>query len=122
MPLVRNPGSIVFSFVTDLIISPDATSRPQDSAISNTTSALDILPIFRLDDPRVSSFNISLTSARDDWYAGMIPENIVARSEMSATNNSTGGCSAMSMKNGGCVSTMARLNMFTPTQIGRAHV
>ena len=48
------------------IMSPDATSRPQDSAISNTTSALLILPIFRLDDPRVSSFRISLRSARDD--------------------------------------------------------
>ena len=67
-------------FVTLLIIRPAATSSPHDSAISNTTSALLILPMLRLDAPRESSFRISLMSARDDWNAGMTPENTVATS------------------------------------------
>ena len=64
--VVVKPGSIVRIFVTLLIIRPAATSRPHDSAISNTTSALLILPMRKLDAPRVSSFRISLMSARDD--------------------------------------------------------
>ena len=54
-------------FATLVIINPDATSRPHDSAISNTTSALLILPMRKLEAPRVSSLRISLMSARDDW-------------------------------------------------------
>ena len=55
----------LLSFVTLLIMSPLATSRPQHSAISNTTSARLIFPILKLDAPRFSSFSTSLMSARD---------------------------------------------------------
>ena len=63
---VAKPGSIIRRLATLLIIRPAATSRPHDSAISNTTKALLILPIRKLDAPRVSSLRISLMSARDD--------------------------------------------------------
>src|SRR3970040_1236084 len=88
---VRKPGSIVPSLVTLRIISPDATSSPHDSATSNTTSALLIFPILRFDEPRDSSFRTSLRSARDDWYAGMMPDSIGASRLPPTTNADTGG-------------------------------
>ena len=94
---------------------PDATSRPHDNAISKITSPRLRRPMRKLDAPRDSSLRISLMSARDDWYAGMAPENKLAMNAVATTNSSTGGCSRMSSQNGGFVSTMARLNSMTPT-------
>ena len=88
---VRKPGSMVLSFVTLLIMRPLATSRPQLSAISKTTSARLMLPIFRLDEPRFSSLSTSLMSDLDAWIAGMAPEKSVATIESATTNARTGG-------------------------------
>jgi hypothetical protein len=101
-------------FVTLLIIRPAATNSPQESAISKTTSALLILPMRKLDAPRVSSLRISLMSARDDWIAGIAPEINVVKNATRIVNISTCGCSLMSMKNGICVTVIARLNIAIP--------
>ena len=114
MFVVVKPVSMFRIFATLLIINPAATSRPQERAISKTTSARLSRPMRKLDAPRESSFRISPMSARDACQAGSSPDATVARSAVPMAKSKTGGWSRMSNQNGGWVSATARLKALTP--------